>query len=423
MEPITFGLIASFVVLYGVVSKRLESTIISGPMVFVIFGFILSSDVSGLITNKDHILIDIIANLTLMLVLFSDASRISLGLFRREQDLPQRLLGLGLPLTIFAGVLVGLVLLTDLPLWQAAILATILAPTDAALAQAVINSERVPARIRQALNVESGLNDGICFPILLLFIYLADTSGGHHPASYWIRFIGFQLILGPLAGILVGYVGGKAVLWGIKSKWMSGNYQRLSGLALAVTAYFVADLLGGNGFMSAFFAGLIFGNVARKVSGPIYDFGEAEGELFILLTFMLFGAIMIPDAIGEISWVYILYAVISLTLVRMIPVAISVIGEKLTFPTILYMGWFGPRGAASILYVLLVVDKHDFSGETIIFNVTAITVLLSILLHGLTAVPGANAYASTIEAAPDEQKDAEMKEVRKLPTRAKHLNH
>jgi NhaP-type Na+/H+ or K+/H+ antiporter len=319
-------------------------------------------------------------------------------------------------------VFVGIVVLTGLPLWQAAILATILAPTDAALAQAVINSERVPGRIRQALNVESGLNDGICFPILLLFIYLADTSGETRPASYWIQFITFQLILGPTIGIVAGYVGGKAVLWGVNRNWMSGNFQRLSGLALAVMAYFAADLIGGNGFMSAFFAGLIFGHVAHKVSGPIYDFGEAEGEIFILLTFMLFGAIMVPDALGGISWRYILYAIISLTVIRIIPVAISLIGKGLSAPSILYVGWFGPRGAASILYVLLVVDKHDFSGEAIIFNVTAITVLLSVLLHGVTAVPGANAYASTIEATPDQDKHAELKEVRNLPTRAKHVN-
>jgi NhaP-type Na+/H+ or K+/H+ antiporter len=423
MEPLTYALIAAFVVLYGVVSKKLDSTIISGPMIFVIFGFILSSDVTGLITGKDDTLINIIATLTLILVLFSDASRISLGLFRREQDLPKRLLGIGLPLTIFVGVFAGLFLFTGIPLWQAAILATILAPTDAALAQAVINSERVPGRIRQALNVESGLNDGICFPILLLFIYLADTSGGVRPASYWISFVTFQLILGPVVGAIVGYIGGKVVLWGLNKNWMSSNFQRLSGFALAVMAYFAADLVGGNGFMSAFFAGLIFGNVARQVSGPIYDFGEAEGQLFILLTFMLFGAVMVPDAFGGISWRYILYAIISLSVIRIIPVAISVIGEKLTFPTILYMGWFGPRGAASILYVLIVVDKHDFSAENIIFNVTAITVLLSVFLHGLTAVPGANAYAATLDNTPPESKSSEMKEVRVLPTRAKHINH
>ncbi len=420
MEELIFALIAVFVILYGVVSKRLQATVISGPMVFVFFGFILGSDVTGLLTNKDHTLINIVANVTLILVLFSDASRINLGLFRREQDLPKRLLGIGLPLTILAGVFAGIFLFTGLPLWQAAILATILAPTDAALAQAVINSERVPTRIRQALNVESGLNDGICFPILLLFIYLADTSGDSRPVSYWITFLSFQLILGPLAGAIVGYIGGRIVLWGINKNSMSANYQRLSGLALAVAAFFIAELVGGNGFMSAFFAGLIFGNVTVKVSEPIYEFGEAEVEILILLTFLLFGAVMVPDALGGLSWRYILYAIISLTVIRIIPVAISLIGKGLSAPSVLYVGWFGPRGAASILYVLLVVDKHDLSGESIIFNITTITVLLSVFLHGLTAVPGANAYASTLEKTPIDSKSSEMREVRHIPTRTRH---
>jgi len=420
MEPLGYALIATFVLLYGLVSKRLQNTIITDPIVFVLFGFFLSGSVTGLVTSKDHELINIIANLTLILVLFSDASRISLGLFWSEQDIPRRLLGVGLPLTIIAGVFVGAVIFTGLPFWQAAVLATILAPTDAALAQAVINSERVPGRIRQALNVESGLNDGICFPILLLFISLAATSDVNHPASYWVHFIVFQLILGPLVGIFVGYLGGRLVLWAVNKDWMSGNFQRLSIFGLSLMAFFFAVLVGGNGFISAFFSGLIFGNVARKVSDPICEFGEAEGELFILLTFMLFGAIMVPVAIGDLNWLFILYALISLTIVRMIPVAISLIGKRLSTPSILYLAWFGPRGVASILYVLLVVDKYELSGETIIFNVTAITVLLSVFLHGVTAVPGANAYASSLEAVPDEEKDAEMKQVRHLPTRRKH---
>lgn len=284
---------------YGLVSKRLQNTIVTDPIVFVLFGFFLSGSVTGLLTSKDHEVINIIANLTLILVLFSDASRIDLRLFWREGDLPMRLLGIGLPLTIVAGVFVGAVIFVGLPFWQAAILATVLAPTDAALAQAVINSERVPGRIRQALNVESGLNDGICFPILLLLISLAAMSEVTHPASYWIQFILFQLILGPLVGIVVGYVGGKLVEWAISRNWMSGNFQRLSIVGLSLMAFFFAELVGGNGFISAFFSGLIFGNVARQVADPIYEFGEAEGELFILLTFMLFGAIMVPVAIGR----------------------------------------------------------------------------------------------------------------------------
>ncbi len=419
MEHLAYAIIATFVILYGAVSKRLESTIISGPMVFVVFGFILSSEVTGIITYKEHTLINIIANITLILILFSDASRINLSLFRKEQDLPRRLLGLGLPLTILAGMFVGVLILTGLPLWQAAILATVLAPTDAALAQAVINSERIPGRIRQALNVESGLNDGICFPILLLFIYLAETSGGHYPASFWIRFISFQLVLGPIVGSIVGYIGGRIVLWSVDKSYMTGNFQRLSIIALSFLAFFAADLIGGNGFMSAFFAGLIFGNTARKVSAPVYHFGEAEGELFILLTFMLFGAILVPEAVEDFSWVYAIYALLSLTVVRMIPVALSLIGKGLTTPSFLYLGWFGPRGAASILYVLLVVDKSNLSGEKVIFAITAVTVLLSVFLHGLTAVPGAKEYASAIEKTPSEKKGSEMREVRHLPTRIK----
>jgi len=420
MEDSAYLVIAAFIVFYGIVSKRLQSTIISDPIVFVIFGFCLSTSVSGLVTDKDHVFINTIANLTLILILFSDASRINLRLFWREGGLPMSLLGIGLPLTILAGVFVGVVIFTGLPFWQAAVLATILAPTDAALAQAVINSERVPGRIREALNVESGLNDGICFPILLLFISLAGISGVQHTESYWMRFVTFQLILGPVVGIIVGYVGGKLVLWAVNKNWMSGSFQRLSIVGLSLMAFFIADLVGGNGFISAFFSGLIFGNVARQVSSPISEFGEAEGELFILLTFMLFGAVMVPDAIGVLNWHIIIYALISLTIVRMAPVAISLVGKGLSIPSKLYLGWFGPRGAASILYVLVVVDKHNLSGENTIFNVTVITVLLSVFLHGLTAVPGANAYASSVDAKPDADKEAETKQVSHMPTRKSH---
>jgi len=161
-------------------------------------------------------------------------------------------------------------------------------------------------------------------------------------------------------------------------------------------------------------------NLARQVCGPIYEFGEAEGELFILLTFMLFGAVMVPEAIGVLNCHIIIYALISLTIVRMAPVAISLVGKGLSIPSKLYLGWFGPRGAASILYVLLVVDKHNLSGGNTIFNVTVITVLLSVFLHGLTAVPGASAYASSLEAKPDVDKEAETKKVSHMPTRRSH---
>lgn len=417
MELLTYGVIATFVLVYGIISKRIETTFLTGPIIFVLFGYFLSGDVTGILTSENHLILYTVANITLILILFSDSSRINLSLFREEQDLPRRMLRIGLPLTIVFGILCGVLLFFDLPFWQVAVLATTLAPTDAALAQAVINSERVPQRIRQALNVESGLNDGICFPILLFFLFLASGPEEAYSGLYWIKFIGFQLLLGPAVGIAIGYVGGKVTVWAVEKKWMSATFQRLSMIALAFMAFCFADLIGGNGFIASFFAGLIFGNVAIKIFEPIYELGESVGELFILLTFMLFGAILVPDAIASISWEIVAYAVLSLTVVRMVPVAISLIGFGLSRPSILYLGWFGPRGAASILYLLLVVGEYHLTGEHLIFQVTTITVLLSIILHGITALWGSNVYASKVQALMDQAKNEEMKASPVLPTR------
>lgn len=416
MEPVAIAVIAIFIIVYGLISKRLESTIISAPIIFVLFGLLLCHKVTGLVSSEDNVFIETIANLTLILVLFIDASRIDLSLLRKEGDLPIVLLVIGLPLTIILGVIIALLLFSGLSIWEAAIIATILAPTDAALAQAVINSERVPGCIRQALNVESGLNDGICLPILLLFISLAGSSEGSQSASYWIKFTSSQLILGPVVGVIIGYIGAKAVSLAVKNEWMSGNFERLSGLALPLIAFFLAEPIDGNGFMAAFFAGLIFGNVAREVAEPIHEFGEAEGALLILLTFMLFGATMVPKAVEGLNLRIIIYAVLSLTVIRMIPVAISVIGKGVLTSTKIFMGWFGPRGAASILYVLLVLGKQSLINESLIFNVSIIAVLLSVFLHGVTAVPGVRAYASSLEVKPEDITE-KMKQVSEMPTR------
>ena len=416
MTTLTFAVLAIFVLAYGLISKRLEKTVISAPLVFVIFGILLSEGITGLISSKDHVFIEIIANLTLILVLFIDASRIDLKLLRKEGDLPLVLLAIGLPLTIVFGIGAALIIFTGLPIWEAAILATILAPTDAALAQAVINSERIPVCIRQALNVESGLNDGICLPILLLFISLAISSEAGQSASYWISFTSKQLILGPVVGIIVGYIGARLITTAVEKEWMSCEFEKLSGLALPLIAFYLAEPLEGNGFMAAFFAGLIFGNFARKVAKPVHEFGEAEGSLLILLTFILFGAIMVPKAVAQLNLEIAVYAVLSLTAIRMIPVAISVAGKGILNSTILFMGWFGPRGAASILYVLIILKEDMLTRGGLIFNVAVITILLSVILHGVSSVPGVKAYAKSLESESPEITE-KMKNVSEMPTR------
>jgi len=416
MEPITFAVIAIFVLGYGLVSRRLENTIISAPIIFVLFGIILCDNVTGLISKGDHVFIEIVANLTLILILFIDASRIDLKLLRKEGDLPLVMLAVGLPLTIILGIAVALILFTGLPIWEAAIIATILAPTDAALAQAVINSEKVPVCIRQALNVESGLNDGICLPILLLFISLAVSTEVGQSASYWISFTAKQLILGPVVGILVGYTGAKLITLAVEKRWMSSDFEKLSGLALPLIAFYLAEPLHGNGFMSAFFAGLIFGNFAKKVAKPVHEFGEAEGSLLILLTFILFGAIMVPKAVEQLDIKIAAYAILSLTVIRMLPVAISVAGKGILSSTKIFMGWFGPRGAASILYVLIILKEEMLTHGELIFNVSVITVLFSVFLHGISSVPGVKAYATSLESKPAKITE-KMKNVSEMPTR------
>ncbi|MGB3639193.1 MAG: sodium:proton antiporter [Rivularia sp. (in: cyanobacteria)] len=414
--------IAIFILAFGLISRRLEKSVITPPMAYVTFGLLISSTVLGLtkdikITNE---IIRTLAEITLAVVLFTDAARIQLKLLRQEYKLPLRLLGIGLPLTIVFGTIFALLLFSNqLNIWEAAALATILAPTDAALGQAVVNSSRVPVSIRQAINVESGLNDGICLPILLLFISLAGESEQINTASYWLTFSSKQIIFGTIIGIALGYFGSKLISKSIRRKWMNDSFEDLSVLGLSILAYTSAELIGGNGFIAAFCAGLTLGRIAKKsVLRQLYEFGEAEAQLLTLISFLLFGAVMIFPTLSETTWQMWLYAICSLTVARMLGVAISTIGLKLQLDTILFVGWFGPRGIASIVYGLLIVDKENLQGSEFIFSTMVVTVLIGVFAHGLTAFPGANWYANRISDKEDiHDQMPEMLPVEEMPVR------
>lgn len=394
MNTELFAIIALFILGFGLISGRIEKSVITPPMAFVIFGILLSPPLLGLLNLEvEHELVRIIAEFTLILVLFTDASRINLKLLRRDYNLPVRLLGIGLPLTIILGTILAVLLLGGrLEFWEAAALATILAPTDAALGQAVVSSPRVPICIRQSLNVESGLNDGICLPILLIFLSLAGTMEGTGTASFWFRFAAMQVILGPIVGVAVGYIGGWLVSQSVRYKWITHSFEDLSVLGLSLCAYAIAELVGGNGFIAAFCAGLTLGNTAPSICDCLYEFGEAEGQLLVLLIFMIYGSMMVFPALDSVNWQMVLYAVATLTIARMVGVAISVIGMKLRWYTILFLGWFGPRGVASILYGLLILEGDGIQGSEVMFSTMVVTVLISVFAHGLTAFPGANWY-------------------------------
>jgi sodium/hydrogen antiporter len=410
---VDLAVLAAIIFAFGLVSRRLEGTILTAPLVFVAAGIVLGPAGLGLVEFglDDHTVL-LLGEIALAIVLFTDAARINLSALRQNEGLPLRLLGIGTPLTIALGTVVAALVLTDLTFWEAAIVGAVLAPTDAALGQAVVSNPRVPVRVRQALNVEAGLNDGLSVPFLALFLTLAVAEEELQPASYWIRFALEQIGLGVIVGIGVGLVGGWLVSRASERGWMTDSSQRLALLALAIIAWALADQVGGNGFIAAFVGGLAVGPTVGRVGEQLIRFTESEGQLLNLSVFFIFG-ILVIGLIQPLSWEVALYALLSLTLIRMLPVAASLVGTRLRGVSMLFAGWFGPRGLASIVLGLIVVAEAPLlAGREEIELVVALTVLLSVLLHGVTAAPLSAVYARRVEEmaadAPEKQGAVEL---------------
>lgn len=372
---------------FALVSKRIQGSVLTPPIIFTLGGLVLSRllmETAGLTYNEGGL--HVLAELTLILVLAADASQISITELRRMKTIPVRLLLIGLPLIIIAGTLAAHAVFPEIGWYQAALIAAILAPTDAALGASVLADKTVPLRVRQGLNVESGLNDGIALPAVLFFacfLNMVHQSGEEN----WIVFLSLQLSMGPLVGIAVGWCGGHLIARAADKGWMTTEFQGVAAIALAVIAFAIAEIVHGNGFIAAFVAGLTYGNLQVNYSKFLHEFTETESQFLSYLTFFLFGALILPEALPHITPQIVLFAGLTLTLVRMIPVAISMIGTGYKLPEVSFMGWFGPRGLASILFALLILEDLDVMQAEFIQTVVATTVLTSIILHGLTAAP------------------------------------
>lgn len=387
---------------YGLLSRRLESTILTGPLLFAGFGLVIGPVGADLIPFEiTSSTIHTLAEITLILVLFSDAAAIDFRQLRRDHNLPIRMLLIGMPLMIGLTGLAAFVLLPDFTIWEAVLLGAILAPTDAALGQAVITNRLVPVRIRQALNVESGLNDGIALPLVLVFAALASSAAETSAADGFLRDAVIQLAVAPLAGIFVGVAGGKLVGYCNRRAWMSETAEGMIALALAFGAFFLAEALHGNGFIAAFVGGLAFGNTLGKKCKFLFEFAESEGQLLILTTFMVFGAIMMPIGLATISPATVLFAILALTILRMAPVSIALVRTGITATTSVFLGWFGPRGLASILFALLIIEESEVPHKQLILAATIVTVVFSILLHGISAAVAARRYGAYAQAMGD----------------------
>jgi NhaP-type Na+/H+ or K+/H+ antiporter len=381
--------------LYAAVSKRLSTTVLTGPMLFVTVGLILgSSGLDSLDVPANHEGITLLLEATLAIVLFSDATAINSSNWRRDTAIPGRLLSWGLPLTIIFGVAVAMVMFTELDLWAAGIIAVILVPTDAALGQAVISNKRVPQGIRQGLSVESGLNDGIALPILLVLLGVAEESADGGSLGSLLSFIGQEVLIAAAVGIAIGWIGGKVLVNTARRGWVGAMWLQIGALALAIAAYGLALGLGGSGFVAVWLTGLLLGLMSRNELDDVSGFSETLGTGLTMTSFLVFGAVILGTALADLTWQIALYAVLSLTVIRMVPVALAMIGSGLHRVSVLYLGWFGPRGLASIIFAGLVVESSDLPNASLIVTVAMVTVGMSVYVHGATSWIGSESYAN-----------------------------
>ncbi len=397
----TLATVALALLAVAAISRRLSGTPVTPAMVFVAIGLLVGPQVlDGIDVDSTNSTLRALAEATLALVLFSDASRIDLRQLRPEAGVPIRLLGFGLPLTIALGTLLAAVIFDQMTFGEALILGVILAPTDAALGQAVVTSPRVPAAIRQGLNVESGLNDGICVPLLFAAVAAADIeseiAGGRGVATLLAEEIGFGIVGGVAAGLLIAGI----LIHAGRRDLIAGPWRQVIPAAGAALGYGIASALGGSGFIAAFVGGMVFRAALRRDPEEENRLSEELGGVLSGVTFLLFGAILLEPALGNVSWSILLYAGLSLTIVRMAPVAAAMLGTHARRPTLGFLGWFGPRGLASIVFALIVIEESALPQQETIVTAVYLTVGLSVLAHGLSAAPLADRYARWFERHP-----------------------
>ena len=396
------AVISAFVFLYCLVASKLERTQFNGPLVFVACGLLLGPYCLNLVAmDIDGETLKTLAELTLAVVLFTDSAGANLPVLFRIKRLPARLLLIGLPLTITLGFLTGGLIYTNLTWIELALLATMLAPTDAALGQAVINNKAVPNSVREGLNVESGLNDGICVPVLLLFLAISSDSLEQGAVLTQMLQLPLQAIgIGALVGIASALIGCTSINASVKRDWIDGAWTQIPVIALAIICFASSQWLGGSGFIACFVGGLVFGGLIREQKQSLLKAADGTGDVLSMITWFIFGALFIGDCLLAPQWQAILYALLSLSVVRIAPVYLSVTGMGLQNDSKLFMGWFGPRGLASIVFIVMVNEANLPDAKTLVQAVTW-TVLLSVVLHGITANPLATAYANRVKVRGD----------------------
>ena len=395
--------LALVIFVWALLSEPFAARNLTGPLVFLTAGLLLANSSWGLVTvDIQSSTVHLLAEVTLALLLFAGASVVPLARARQELALTSRLLGVGLPLSIIAGTVLAMLLFPTLPVALAGLVAASLAPTDAALSASVIDDDRLPRSVRDVLNVESGLNDGIVTPVVTYCIAAAAAVLGVTENEFedglgaiW------QLAIGVGVGVGVALVGGRLIRLGHRRGWMQHGSRRLATLALALLAFLLASEMDGNPFVAAFIGGLVFGATAGAETVESVELTELGGDLLSLVLWFVFGAGFVLPAFEHLTGQTVLYAIASLTVVRMAPVAIALLGSGQDRATTLFVGWFGPRGLASVVFALLAIEELGPGSDPRVaaaVHVIAITIVLSVVAHGITARPLATRYVAALTA-------------------------
>jgi NhaP-type Na+/H+ or K+/H+ antiporter len=413
--------IMAIIIAWSAFSGPLDRRGITSALFFTVAGFVVGASALGwLDVAVESSVAERVTEVALVLLLFSDAARLDLRALRHELGWPSRLLLIGLPLTMVAGVGAGALVFPGVALASVVLLSTMLASTDAALGQKVVSDTSVPARVRQALDVESGLNDGLAVPFFLVALDIANADLETGVTWAVVSNAAAQIGWGLAGGLVAGILGGLLYRLAHRRGWIGGEWRQIVPLAVALLAYAIALLLGGSGFIAAFVGGMAFGRTSGARGSVVTLFTEEAGGLVAAVTWIGFGALALTLVIPDITWQVVLYAALSLTVVRMIPVAIALAGQGIGRPTVAFIGWFGPRGLASIVFALLALERGVPDSEVVLTTVV-VTVSLSVVLHGLTSVPLVAAYRRWYEAHAAANPQAEEAAPATMPRRRRQL--
>jgi NhaP-type Na+/H+ or K+/H+ antiporter len=380
---------------YALIAKRLSSTILTSPMIFLLLGYLISL---GGFMPPEHSedLLHLVAEAALIILLFVDASLTDFNALKVRHLWPKRMLLIGMPLAILFCTIATVLLFPSWSIFAAALVASILAPTDAALGQAVVSNQSVPIEERRTLTVESGLNDGLALPIVLFFACTLATLEGEHNGNFLI-FTAQQLILGPSIGVFIGWLGAKALLQSVARGLTENQYEGIAAITIAALAYLAASIVDGNGFIAAFCAGLAFGNFAKERAKHVSEFVESEGQILIWVSFLLIGLVLLPKALALLTLPMAILIGLSLFVIRPLAIWISLMGTDARPKARLFLGWFGPRGLATALFALLIVGDINQAYAEPVLVIAINAVWISALLHGISAAPWAQRYSNKKE--------------------------